>query len=303
MACAQTDQGLLLNPWDEGVSCELEATLAWTPRAPARNGGRATSLTTTDASARLSLAQDADLRPAVGFEYHRLDLGTPPPGVPKALTDASVAAALPVGMMDDWFIALQAGAGYAAEASFADGAGWYGKAAMTIGTDLGDGRSIAFWIDYDGNRTLFPDLPLPGAAYSVETESISWTLGFPQSSISWTPTPGLRAAASFELPLSLNASLAFDLDADWSLAAKYARRSTAFHTEGLRSADRLFFDEDTISFSVRRAWPGRLAGGLEVGVGWGFGRELAAGFDERNTRVLQRFGSSMSLHISADFGF
>ena len=60
-----------------------------------------------------------------------------------------------------------AGGGFAGDNAFTDGSAFYGLANVTAIHSLGDDRGYMLILDYNGNRSIFPDIPRPGSSTST----------------------------------------------------------------------------------------------------------------------------------------
>lgn len=102
----------------------------------------------------------------LGYDTFGLSLHDEKGRVPSSLTDSSIGFATPITKVEEWFVGIGAGVGYAGDRGLGNSDSWYGKGAVTVGREFADGSALAIWVEYDGNRVLFPDMPLPGIAYA-----------------------------------------------------------------------------------------------------------------------------------------
>src|SRR5688572_2462473 len=165
-ARAQTGAQLLLEPFPKELTLDASADVYLYENGHGKRNEADFRLSILETDGRFRLTPGDVASPRLGYAAKYLDLDTTIPGLPDRLVDMSVGGATPVGkVFDDWVVGVSAGVGYAGDSFFGDGNGYYGKATVGLFKQLGEKESIAFGIDYDGNRTFKPDVPLPGFAY------------------------------------------------------------------------------------------------------------------------------------------
>lgn len=286
-AHAQTDESLLLKPFQDGRSLEAESSVIWAPRSTLGGSTGRTGMLEVFSTGRVRLSADHELNPVVGFDFTRLQFRDRSERIPAMLTDQSIGLASPLGQIGDWFIAIGAGGGYAGDEAYGNPGAWYGKGQFTVGRRLNEKEDLVFWVDYDGNRTFFPDVPLPCVAYSrkVGTDA-ELVLGFPASEFDWGPSERFHIDLSWEAPLTFGARAELRLSKAWSLRALYASDESAFHASGAGSTDRLFYQEQRLELGVSCTPVQGLS--VTAGVGLAFARSFSTGFDDRNqSRIAQ----------------
>jgi hypothetical protein len=161
------------------------------------------------------------------------------------------------------------------------GSAYYGKAAIFVGRDLGKERALVFGLDYNGNRSTFPDIPIPGFAYTTRLDpTLLANFGFPYTSVLWEPVEHLKVDAAFSFPDTLDARVSYDLSQQWRLYGNFENRLKAFHVEGLGHDRRLFFQQRRLEAGVR--WQPRPFIGVVAAGGYAFSQEFSVGFDTRD---------------------
>src|SRR5690349_14431479 len=157
---AQTGPELLLKQWPQGqrVQSEGDFTLL---RSGSTERSDDFGISFYDTSGRVRLLSGARADPRMGWNYTQINTSGDP-ALPSNLVDTSVAFGMGVADWSGWLAGITVGVGYAGAGAFDDGNGWYGRADLAVGRDLGNGNAFGFVIDYDGNRSILPDVPLPG---------------------------------------------------------------------------------------------------------------------------------------------
>lgn len=286
-ALAQTDESLLLKPFESNQVLEAGASAIWIPRSTPGGSIGGSGMVETFSTGRFRLSTEHELNPSLGYDFSRIQVRDRQGRIPNALSDESLALATPLGQIGDWFVAVGAGAGYAGDEAFGNPSAWYAKGQFTVGRELGPDEALVFWLDYDGNRTLFPDIPLPSFGYSRKLgEQADLLIGFPTSDITWRPNDRLKIDLSWEAPVTFGAEVELKLSDSWALEATYADDERAFHITGSRDVDRLFYKEQRIEAGVQWSPIPNVkvlgAGGLA------FGRSFSSGFDDRDQdRIAQ----------------
>ena len=112
--------------------------------------------------------------------------------------DDEEGADCPVGKAGDWIFAVGVAAGYAGASPFSEGNAWYGKATAVALRQFSESDALVLVLDYDGNRTLLPDVPLPGIAYTHRVSpSLFYVIGAPV-------TPAGNSVSQTTVPLALS---------------------------------------------------------------------------------------------------
>src|SRR5207247_9999835 len=147
------------------------------------------------------------ISPRIGWDATFIDLHTDFAGLPDQLTDQSVAIAMPIAKYGDWIVGASVGIGYAGDAPFGDGDAWYGKGTLSVFKLFNDTDALVFALDYDGNRSILPDVPLPGVAYPRRVaRDFFFVIGAPVTSIESRPDERLRVELAYTIPDTAHAS-------------------------------------------------------------------------------------------------
>ena len=229
-----------------------------------------------------------------------LDINTDDPGIPTRLADQSIGFGTPIGVSGDWFFGIAGGLGYAGNTPFNDSSAWYGKGTFIAGRELGEDSSLIFALDYNGNRTVYPDIPVPAVAY---TKRIHPTLlavaGFPFSSIRWEPVEKLTIEIMYSIPDSFDARIGYDITDAWRVFASYEGRREAFTITDYDDHDRLFFEQRRVEAGVR--WqPARYVALVAAG-GYAFNQEFSQGWDMRDTEEVADVSDEAYVRVGIEY--
>jgi hypothetical protein len=198
------------------------------------------------------------------------------------LVDTSVAAAIELGPYDNWKAGLSVGVGYAGNAPFGESDAWYDKSTLVVGKQFDELTNLALVVDYDGNRTIYPDIPLPGFAYVHQyDEHISFTLGAPLSSVTWRPNEATMVELTWVLVDELDLRVEHKLAGNFTVFGNFERRQEAFTVDGIGDHDRLLFQQRRIEAGL--LWKPWEHTSLTVAGGYAFGGDFSIGYDQSDS--------------------
>ncbi|MAE62539.1 MAG: hypothetical protein CMJ49_14425 [Planctomycetaceae bacterium] len=286
-AIAQTGAVLMLRPFEEQQASETD--LQWMSIDQGTTDGvfdADVNISVYDVSGRARFDVTDPDSPRVGYAWHYIDVDTADPRLPDQLSDQSVAVGFGLFEHEGWKVGATLGAGYAGDNGFDDAEPWYAKANLIASRELDADSSMQLLLSYDGNRTIFPDLPLPGFVYNRRAnDQLSYSIGVPFSQIVWTPTDKWRVTVSGAIPSSLW-QFGFDADATYELVddvhvfASIQHRMRAFSVDTLRHNKRLFFEQRRAEAGVR--WSHESTLDVTFAGGYAFYQQFQTGFDSRD---------------------
>lgn len=285
VASAQTNSGLLVTPFPKQETHVSETT------ALVLEGGHIAEsdvdedfqLGVYTSTGRFRLIPGKLESPRVGYDFTYLDLDTSFDGLPERLVDQSVAVGFPVGKTGDWLFGASVGVGYAGDGGFGDGDAWYGLASAVAFRQLDERTALAFFLDYDGNRTFAPDVPLPGFAYIKQLQDrLRMTVGAPISALEWTPIDGLTVEVAYLLPDNVRVDVGYELLEDFVVFGRLRQQAEGFFVDGLpENHDRILFEQRRAEAGLRYEPTAGINFDLALGYAWN--GEFSEGFDARKT--------------------
>jgi hypothetical protein len=222
------------------------------------------------------------------------------------MSDASVAVGMGIFKIDDWIGGVTAGVGYASAASqfnrpdqlpdniapflANDANAFYGQANFAVGKTFENGDSFGLVVSYDGNRTIYPDVPLPGFEYARKVnDDFTFAIGFPFSRLNWDPDGPLSVDINLSVPQDLTGRVSLDFATAFGspveIYGAISRRTIASTWDELPRNRRVFFTQSLaeIGFSIE---PEADEVQFLIAGGWDFERRLTSGFDTRQTTLL-----------------
>jgi hypothetical protein len=285
LALAQTGPALLLKPnLSETEMVENRGDALFLQQGTTSNNGAPYQMQYYEVTGRFR-EQRENFIPRVGWELTYIDQHSSDQtlaALDKGLTDVSIAAGLEVGQYSDWTAGLTVGVGYAGDTPFGESDAWYAKATLIAGRKLDTDTDLAFVVDYDGNRSIWPDLPLPGLELRKQYDPyISYTIGVPVIAINWKPNDVLTLDVIWTMIDSFDARLEYKLSPHWRAYGALEDRHEAFHVEGLEGHDRLLFHQRRAELGIE--WKPWEHTKLKLAGGYAWGGEFSAGWEEQDS--------------------
>lgn len=330
-ATAQTDTGLLTDPWDDGQRLELHADLftqssAVKDTSPGLDDDTTITVGRTRSRVRLEPLRDPGyllpsdpnvptpepatptLTAAVGLETVYVDFATTnDPRVPERLVREEFAVGLPLNKHNGGWLQLGAtlGFGHASTQPWNDADGRYALASVFGTTTLDNGATLLVGLTYDGNRSTLPDTPLPILEYrkplNDDGRQLGFTLGYPESRIIYQHSDQLSVSAGFDNLDWATVEMFYEFAPGLALTARYAAFYDMFHAADDDEYRRLFF----ISQRVEAGLAHRVgnASHLELSGGYAFGQELRRGYDWRSTDQIVEFDDAVFVRVGLKLSF
>jgi hypothetical protein len=284
-ARAQTNSALLVAPFpkEQAVVAEADALFLENGHIAETEVDEEFQLSVYNSFGRIRVIPGEERSPRVGYNFTYLDLSTGFDPLPDRLVDQSVAVGFPVAQVEDWIFGASLGVGYAGDGGFGDGDAWYGLGSFVAFRQLSENSGFAIFLDYDGNRTFLPDVPLPGFVYLRRIQDrLSMTLGVPISSIRWEPTEQLTVELALLIPDNLRVDVGYEVVEDVVAFGRLRQQAEGFFVDGLpENHDRILFEQRRAEAGVRYAPTDAVNVDLAVGYAWG--GEFSEGFDVRET--------------------
>ena len=308
-ARAQTGIELLTKNWEDNTSIEVNDLSGsfYAPGHEEDEPGRFTlNQVQSDGRARFGtipgVAEGQKLF-YVGYDVNYLDLSSHGHLLPDRLLDTSVAAGFPIAQFSgNNILAFSGGVGYAGDNPFAQRTGAYGKGDLLLIHEFEPGRELAIGIDYDGNRTADPDIPIPGFGYRAPWNSkIDYVIGFPYDSIEWRPWKLLTLSADYEFPEGATGTISIRPIAHTRVFLTYRQEQDGFHVDDDPYDRRLFFLQQRAELGVEMIPLNGLE--LTVAAGYAFDQRFYSGFDLSNLDIVTAVSDVPYVRCNVTFRF
>lgn len=286
-AKAQTGPQLLLKPWPDEARVEVrgEATFFGTAHGDSDDGEKV-RLQIYESGGRAGLGS-AEQPLNVGYQFFYMNIDSSDVALPQRLTDQQFGVGFNLcECSDGWTASLTLGGGFAGDLPYADSDAWYGRADLFFTHKIDDRSSVQILVNYHGNRSVFPDVPLPAVSYSHKhSDTLTWTLGVPYSGLFWVPADKWFVNIGYVLPFSLDATIGYELFTGFTLFGGFHNRFEAFHLEDDSENRRLFFEQRQLEAGL--TWKVCKGFDLTVAGGYAFGQEFSRGWDARDTTSVR----------------
>ncbi len=284
-------QNLTLSPWRDGLYVQTWNNGLLENKSHVRNSGAPAQLELWDFSGRVRLANTGKYSPTVAVHSLYLGLDSNTALLPHQLVNDAMSVGMPLGKFAGWGFGVSVGAGYAGNSPFNDSHAVYGMARVVVQRRLSRCDQLAVFLDYNGNRQLLPDAPLPALEIEHKQPHLRWMLGFPDEDIRWRPLPRLAIHVDYQPVVSGVADIEYRLLRWLHVFGKFESSSWAFHLDYYSSTQRVFFAISRIEGGLRLfAWRKRLA--VEVGGGYAFNQTLGEGYDARDEHTVSQIANS-----------
>ena len=306
-ATAQTGAELMLKPFAEGKTVELgaEAMLINNGAIKTVGGG---DMDIYDAWGRWRVTGEDQRNVTVGFTVTYLDLEVPAAAAAVVgatidrLVDQNVAVGFAVGEVMGWQLDAVAGIGHTGDTAYSDAQALYGMGDLIFSKQLDETSSMQLFVNYDGNRTVFPDVPLPGIAYNKRlSDELSYTVGLPFNRLTWTPIENLAINIDYGVPASFRARADLTVYENVIVFGLAANRSDAFVLDGDVSNRRIIFEQYRAEGGIR--WEPCADFGVEVAGGYAFEQRFRRGFDTRSDNTIAALTDEPYIKIAANVSF
>ncbi len=307
VAMAQTGPELLLNPFSPDARFDGRAQATYFFDSNTDFGDTddiEAQISRYSTAGRIRLMPEHKADPRFGYSLTHLKVDSDDGVLPKSFTDAQIGIGTGIAEFDGWVAGLTLGFGWAGANEFGDGDAYYGAATVMFGRQLDEHTSLGIALDYNGNRTIFPDVPLPGIVWTrqIPENNLEVSLGFPFAYGRWRPTEPLLLEINFTFPDFVGARVSYDLVPGVGIFGSLAQRTDAWQSDDLENKnDRIFFEqtlaEAGVRFSVHDQFVVLLAGG------YAFRQEFSYGFDTRKTDDIVEIDDGPFVRIEGSFSF
>lgn len=278
VALAQTGPQLLLKPWAKEELIETESAATFLRSGHTRGSDFDARLSMVESSGRVRIVPGNLVSPRIGYDFSLINVESNHPGLPRNLWDQSIAFGTAIGQYEGWVAGVTVGVGYSGDRPFGNDNGWYGRATLGVGKELGEDSLLGIAIDYDGNRSLYPDIPLIGVEYAFRLDpTIRMVVGAPLNSITWTPTEEFELELTYTIPDNFGVTSSWQFIPHLWLYGNYTMFSRTYHVDRLPGNDRLFFDQKRVEVGLRYQPIQSLS--MYAGVGYAFGQKFSSGWN------------------------
>jgi hypothetical protein len=255
-----------------------------------------------DTSGRLRLMDTGEYSPTLAYESFYMNLNTHSPLLPHQLNDEAVSLGTPIGQFGAWGVSIALGAGYAGNSPYNDPSAIYGLAQITALDKISPEDSLYVSLNYNGNRTLMPDVPLPSVEFEHDGSTLQWTVGLPYESFNWQATSQLKISGEYDFITDGFADVDYAILQWLHLYTRFASDSWVFHTSYYNSDQRLFVNICRVEGGFRLyGFKNFLS--IQMAGGYAFNQEFGQGFDDRDERNFAQIANAPYADIQLQLNF
>lgn len=311
-ARAQTGPDLLLGSFNDGSNVVLGGDGFFGAKTETDNDDEDVNLFIFNTSGRVKLDIDQfapslninRAQPRAGYDFTLLSIDSDDPALPDQFSDTSIGFGMGIAAGEKWRAGLSVAVGHASADPFGDGNGWYGKADLLVGYDFNERESLGIVLDYNGNRTFLPDVPLPGILYTrkIDNDRYRITVGFPYSEITWRPDDSWILTFRYNIPDGGEANVEYKINEGLRVYASYQQQNDAFHWDELEDGrDRVIFSQSRAEIGLKGTYKENFS--FLVAGGYAFDQEFEVGWDSRDTDTLAELDSAPYLRVGFELSF
>jgi hypothetical protein len=302
-ASAQTSPSLLLKSWHEAPHIGDTYDEPIFINGGHTQDGEGIDLLVYDSYGRIKFDRNSS-DPNIWLGYRAMTIGIDgdQPNLPGDLTDLSLAVAFNLGeSSDNWRWSLALGAGTANDGHWSNTGAIYGIGTVNGTHRIDEDSAIDIGVNYDGNRTLLPDVPLPYAMYRRKlTEEFGFRVGLPYSGLSWNPLKELSIDLEYSFPTNLLANVSLNLDKHWSFFGEFTKQVDGFFINDVDNR-RIFYQANRISGGVRFIKAPLID--IRAGVGFAMDQEFSSGFDIRDLNTIAKPSNELLFYFTVQGTF
>ena len=302
-AFAQSGVDLMVRPFpkDSLVEARGEAFALDDPHF--KQTGEDMSLNIFDAEARYRIKPGERVDPRVGFDFTQINTSGADQ-VPKHMTDTAIAFGMGVLDQSGWIGGASIGIGYSSANAFNDANALYAKFDLALGKTIDENQEFGLVIDFDGNRSEYRDIPLPGFVYRLRLpdRKLYVVAGFPYSSVEWRPDDKWTLEARWSYPDDVGLFINYKVAKELGVFGSLRRRVETFNWNELSdSTDRLFFEQRRGEVGVSWEPVERLRG--ELAIGYAFAQEFSTGYNFSNTDLIGDVSDAPYLRLGVQWQY
>jgi len=300
---AQTGASILLEPWPEGQIIQTETEFNYQGRGHLKRSNQSIGIETYESAGRFLITPDSEHKLTFGYAMDAIDFHTSDPRLPGEFVNHSFALGATLGTMDNWSLGVVAGIGYNGNSPYGDAQAWYAKGDIILTKQVDDVSAWHFMLNYNGNRSIFPDIPLPAIAYARRAnDELSYVVGIPYSNIKWSPFDRFTLELGYVIPFTLNVLAEYEVIDDWKLFAGFRNRLLAYRlTNDDQDHRRVFFQQRRVEAGI--AWEPCSYLAIRLAGGYAFDQEISRGWDGRNDTTLDKLSSEPYFGVTVNLNF
>lgn len=303
-ARAQVGPDLLIKPWAINQAFDFNSDSVFEFANPSReNHADDITLSSYHEFGRWRVLPDQIATPTLGYDVSYFDVHTHDAALPGHLWNTEFGFSQPVAELQKWFVVLDGAAGYAGDTPYSDPHALYFAGDVIVGRKFSADKALVIALNYDGNRTFLPDVPLPGFAFADRyNEHVSYVIGAPFNSIRYEPVNGLQVDLGWELVTTFSAKVGWEFKKHYFFYGDYTDKISAFQESATSDMNRrLYLHEHRVEGGFRYN-PTELIK-FSIGGGWAFGQEFSTGYQWYDGQPLRHVRDGPFVEALLQIGF
>jgi hypothetical protein len=303
VALAQTGPSLILLPWEEGEVVEFEFDFLYQDETNTDDAlDRDVQMQWYSSEGRFRLNPEEDFHPTLGFEVEHIEFTSSHPLVPDRFVDASVGFGTGITETEWGGIMATISFGFAGDMPFSDSDAWYGSANLLGAIRISEDEGWQVGINYDRNRTIWPDIPIPIVNYYKKVnDEFFFAIGSAFNVIRWTPDPNFRIIATHTSPFTVDIVAEYQIVSNLWLGGGFHNRYAAFHRDGDSDDRRNFFTHRRVEGGLH--WTPSPSCEVTFAIGYAFDQEIERGWDSRDLDTLVELDDAPYVRLGLECAF
>ena len=254
-----------------------------------------------DSFGRIRFDPDDQQGPFVAYHLLTLGLGTDTPAFKTQMDEMSGVLGFHLGDVAGWDMGVTVGGGYSSTHPFVNESGVYQIGHLTAQKPIDANDSFLLAVDYEGNSSLLPDVPLPGFAFQHRGEVCTFMVGYPTSYFAWMPKWNVKIAALYEAPYTADIDLDYRMNKNYGFYSDVGNFFQGFVRSDSDIYHRQFFQMTRVELGLRcnfdPYWD------AAIGIGYAFDQNVSNGYDIRDMRGVGHISNEPYLAFIFRGGF
>ena len=265
-----------------------------------RNDGTSAQIGLVDSSGRVRLADTGQYSPTVAWDSLYMALNTHSSLLPRQLDQQAMALGIPLVQSGKWGFGAVVGAGYSGNSPYNEGQAVYGLVDLNAQYQFDHDNSLVLTLNYNGNRSILPDVPLPGIEFIHQTRQLTLGVGTYEY-LDYKPIDRLDIQLMYFPADTGRADIDYRLLRWLHVYGLFSSQSWAFHVDYYNHDQRLFFNMCRVEAGVDLIACRDFS--LKVGGGYAFNQAFSQGYQSINETPVGQIANAAYLSLTAKFRF
>ena len=283
-ALAQSMGRLIAEPWGGNVCYVSYDQPIVEAGGHVKEDSSDTDVFSWDSFGRIRFDENDQKSVFVAYHLLTMGLGTDTPLFKAHMDEMNGLLGFHVGEVAGWDVGVAAGGGYSSTWPFVNSNGIFQIGHLTAEKPIDAHNSFLVAVDYEGNGSLLPDVPLPGFAFLHREKDMLLMVGYPTSKLKWKPSKHFQMTANYDVPYSADVDLDYRVDDHYGFFCNAGNFFHGFVRDDMDLDHRQFFQMTRFEMGVRcnfdPYWDGT------IGIGFACNQNISNGYDIRDMRPV-----------------